>query len=82
MRRLMTYYTVTYSVPELSFISIEKNFLFERKHKGCKTVDDEITVNEMGKTVAIRFAAPANMGVNTAKTIGRNKLREKRYMYV
>lgn len=82
MRRLMTYYTVTYTVPDLQFISIEKNFLFERKHKGGKTVDDEITVNEMGKTVAIRFAAPANMGMHTAKTIGRNKLREKRYMYV
>jgi hypothetical protein len=79
MRRLMTYYTVTYSVPELSFIKIEKNFLFERRNK--KVYDDEITVNELGKTVAIRFAAPANMGVNTAKTIGRNKLREKRYMY-
>lgn len=80
MRRLMTYYTVTYTVPDLQFISIEKSFLFERRNK--KTYDDEITVNELGKTVAIRFAAPANMGMHTAKTIGRNKLREKRYMYV
>lgn len=82
MRKLMTYYTVTYSVPELSFISIEKNFLFERRYKGGKLVDDEITVNEMGKTVAIRFAAPTNMGRHAAITVGRNKLREKRYMYV